>query len=91
MWKNNDRIIDSVLIVLNCSMARDNGRLHCIVGVTHLLQAQSSHLFLPPGGTGPYRFGFIVKEIPLLKTSPAPPKKKKTKTNKTFFILDLDS
>ena len=33
MWKNNDRIIDSVLIVLNCSMARYNGRLHCIVGV----------------------------------------------------------
>ena len=52
--ENNDRIIDSVLIVLNCSMARYNGRLHCIVGgLTHLLQAQSSHLFLPPGGTGP--------------------------------------
>ena len=42
-----------VLIVLICSMARYNGRLHCIVGgLTHLLHAQSSPLLLPPGWHG---------------------------------------
>ena len=46
-----------IFVVLNCSMARYNGRLHCIVGgLTHLLQAQSSHLFLPSGWHGAIGF-----------------------------------
>ena len=54
MWKNNDRIIDSVLIVLNCSMARYNGRLHCIVGVLPTCyKRKAATYFYPPGGTGP--------------------------------------
>ena len=32
MWKNNDLLLVCALIVLICSMARYNGRLHCIVG-----------------------------------------------------------
>ena len=53
MWKNNDRIIDSVLIVLNCSMARYNGRLHCIVGVLPTCyKRKAATYFHPPGGTG---------------------------------------
>ena len=52
-----------VLIVLNCSMARYNGQLHCIVGV---LQAQSSHLFVPPGWHGALKIrivGILLKKL----------------------------
>ena len=53
LWKNNNRIIDSVLIVLNCSMARYNGRLHCIVGVLPTCyKRKAATYFYPPGGTG---------------------------------------
>ena len=65
MWKNNDRIIDSVLIVLNCSMARYNGRLHCIVGVLPTCyKRKAATYFYPPGGTGLF---FFIKNPNLTK------------------------
>ena len=42
-----------VLIVLICSMARYNGRLHCIVGVLPTCyKRKAATYFYPPGGTG---------------------------------------
>ena len=43
-----------VFIVLNCSIARYNGRLHCIVGVLPTCyKRKAATYFYPPGGTGP--------------------------------------
>ena len=43
-----------VYIVFNCSMARYNGRLHCIVGVLPTCyKRKAATYFYPPGGTGP--------------------------------------
>ena len=42
-----------VLIVLICSMAWYNGRLHCIVGVLPTCyKRKAATYFYPPGGTG---------------------------------------
>ena len=42
-----------IFIVLNCSMARYNGRLHCIVGVLPTCyKRKAATYFYPPGGTG---------------------------------------
>ena len=41
-------------VVLNYSMARYNGRLHCIVGVLPTCyKRKAATYFYPPGGTGP--------------------------------------
>ena len=41
------------VFVLNCSMARYNGRLHCIVGVLPTCyKRKAATYFYPPGGTG---------------------------------------
>ena len=40
MLKNNDLLLIFALIVLICSMARYNGRLHCIVGVLLKIKGQ---------------------------------------------------
>ena len=49
-----------VFIVLICSMARYNGRLHCIVGVLPTCyKHKAATYFYPPGGTGPYFLGKI--------------------------------
>ena len=46
-----------VYIVLNCSMARYNGRLHCIVGVLPTCyKRKAATYFYPPDGTGPRDF-----------------------------------
>ena len=43
-----------IFVVLNCSMARYNGRLHCIVGVLPTCyKRKAATYFYPPGGTGP--------------------------------------
>ena len=43
-----------IFVVLNCSMARYNGRLHCIVGVLPTCYKRKVVIyFYPPGGTGP--------------------------------------
>ena len=45
-----------IFVVLNCSMARYNGRLHCIVGVLPTCyKRKAATYFYPPGGTGPQR------------------------------------
>ena len=45
-----------IFVVLNCSMARYNGRLHCIVGVLPTCyKRKAATYFYPPGGTG-HRF-----------------------------------
>ena len=56
-----------IFVVLNCSMARYNGRLHCIVGVLPTCyKRKAATYFYPPGGTGPpnlkgfFRGGWIV-------------------------------
>ena len=55
MKKSNDLLLNFVLILLIYLIARYNGPLHCIMwGLTHLLQAQNSHLFLFPGRLGAY-------------------------------------
>ena len=42
-----------IFVVLNCSMARYNGRLHCIVGVLPTCyKRKAATYFYPPGGTG---------------------------------------
>ena len=47
-----------VLIVLMCSMARYNGRLHCIVGVlSTCYKDEAATYFYPPGGTGHRNWG----------------------------------
>ena len=49
-----------VLIVLNCSMVRYNGRLHCIVGVLPTCyKRKAASYFYPPGGTGPLDSGIL--------------------------------
>ena len=43
-----------IFVVLNCSMARYNGRLHCIAGVLPTCyKRKAATYFYPPGGTGP--------------------------------------
>ena len=43
-----------IFVVLNCSMARYNGRLHCIVGVLPTCyKRKAATYFYRPGGTGP--------------------------------------
>ena len=43
-----------IFVVLNCSRARYNGRLHCIVGVLPTCyKRKAATYFYPPGGTGP--------------------------------------
>ena len=50
-----------VYIVLNCSMARYNGRLHCIVGVLPTCyKRKAATYFYPPGGTGPLLLAIII-------------------------------
>ena len=47
-------LLSFVLIVLMWSMARYNGRLHCIVGVLPTCyKRKAATYFYPPGGTGP--------------------------------------
>ena len=47
-----------IFVVLNCSMARHNGRLHCIVGVLPTCyKRKAATYFYPPGGTGPNEVG----------------------------------
>ena len=47
-----------IFVVLNCSMARYNGRLHCIVGVLPTCyKRKAATYFYPPGGTGHDRDG----------------------------------
>ena len=42
-----------IFVALNCSMARYNGRLHCIVGVLPICyKRKAATYFYPPGGTG---------------------------------------
>ena len=42
-----------IFVVFNCSMARFNGRLHCIVGVLPTCyKRKAATYFYPPGGTG---------------------------------------
>ena len=42
-----------IFVVLNCSMARYNGRLHCIVGVLPTCyKRKAATYFYPPSGTG---------------------------------------
>ena len=42
-----------IFVVLNCSMARYNGRLRCIVGVLPTCyKRKAATYFYPPGGTG---------------------------------------
>ena len=46
-----------IFVVLNCSMARYNGRLHCIVGVLPTCyKRKAATNFYPPGGMGPYYY-----------------------------------
>ena len=48
------RTVLLIFVVLNCSMARYNGRLHCIVGVLPTCyKRKAATYFYPPGGTGP--------------------------------------
>ena len=50
-----------IFVVLNCSMARYNGQLHCIVGVLPTCyKRKAATYFYPPGGTGP---GFPLKSV----------------------------
>ena len=52
-----------IFVVLNCSMARYNGRLHCIVGVLPTCyKRKAATYFYPPGGTGPTDFGVPVND-----------------------------
>ena len=52
-------LLTFVYIVLNCSMARYNGRLHCIVGVLPTCyKRKAATYFYPPGGTGQRRSGY---------------------------------
>ena len=45
-----------IFVALNCSMARYNGRLHCIVGVLPTCyKRKAATYFYPPGGTGRIR------------------------------------
>ena len=47
-----------VYIVFNCSMARYNGRVHCIVGVLPTCyKRKAATNFYPAGGTGLTSFG----------------------------------
>ena len=42
-----------IFVVLNCSMARYNGRLHCIVGfLPTCYKRKAATYFYTPGGTG---------------------------------------
>ena len=42
-----------IFVVLNCSMAQYNGRLHCIVGVLPTCyKREAATYFYLPGGTG---------------------------------------
>ena len=42
-----------IFVVLNCSMVRYSGRLHCIVGVLPTCyKRKAATYFYPPGGTG---------------------------------------
>ena len=51
------RTVLLIFVVLNCSMARYNGRLHCIVGVLPTCyKRKAATYFYPPGGTGPPSF-----------------------------------
>ena len=48
------RTVLLIFVVLNCSMARYNGLLHCIVGVfPTCYKRKAATYFYPPGGTGP--------------------------------------
>ena len=48
-----------IFVVLNCSMARYNGRLHCIVGVLPTCyKRKAATYFYPPGGTGLIQLGY---------------------------------
>ena len=50
-----------IFVVLNCSMARYNGRLHCIVGVLPTCyKRKAATYFYPPGGTGLYTDEVII-------------------------------
>ena len=52
------RTVLLIFVVLNCSMARYNGRLHCIVEVLPTCyKRKAATYFYPPGGTGPISFG----------------------------------
>ena len=43
-----------IFVVLDCSMARYNGRLHCVVGVLPTCyKRKAATYFYPPGGTEP--------------------------------------
>ena len=53
-----------IFVVLNCSIARYNGRLHCIVGVLPTCyKRKAATYFYPPGGTGPGFFGFAANFV----------------------------
>ena len=64
-----------IFVVLNCSMARYNGRLHCIVGVLPTCyKRKAATYFYPPGGTGPEKLERIgrlnlLKKLMYLRTS----------------------
>ena len=57
-----------IFVVLNCSMARYNGRLHCIVGVLPTCyKRKAATYFYPPGGTGPLINVEVLKKIIIIK------------------------
>ena len=61
--KNNDRIID-FCIVSNCSMARYNGRLHCVVGVLPTCyKRKAATYFYPRVAWGPHCKGDQKKTV----------------------------
>ena len=69
-----------IFVVLNCSMARYNGRLHCIVGVLPTCyKRKAATYFYPPGGTGPNCIGqrrfiryYVHRKMGLLDTNNGP-------------------
>ena len=63
------RTVLLIFVVLNCSMAQYNGRLHCIVGVLPTCyKRKAATYFYPPGGTGLEKFGKKEKGINTRKT-----------------------
>ena len=59
-----------IFVVLNCSMARYNGRLHCIVGVLPTCyKRKAATYFYPPGGTGPVDQWNLQEQEYITKTS----------------------
>ena len=72
------RTVLLIFVVLNCSMARYNGRLHCIVGVLPTCyKCKAATYFYPPGGTGqvlsgyhPPWLGAIVSGPPMINLPP---------------------